>query len=91
VVGQLPNNLLDNDLVNIFVEGGFPGVKGEVCLNPDGRSRTCGIVEFSTRNEANDCLAQFNSKRYPAIYVKPLFKMVYPGVIGDCCSLKAVK
>eukprot|EP01125_Pyxidicula_operculata_P013036 TRINITY_DN4303_c0_g1_i1.p1 TRINITY_DN4303_c0_g1~~TRINITY_DN4303_c0_g1_i1.p1 ORF type:complete len:333 (-),score=60.37 TRINITY_DN4303_c0_g1_i1:59-1057(-) len=86
VVCGLPRGTTDDMLMKMLGGEGHKPTCGEICLNPGRELRTCGVVEFENRSQANDCL-KFKSTKYPTVYINPLWKMVYPGTVGDCCSL----
>jgi len=88
-VGGLTQNTTEDDLKKMMRVAGFTVIDAEILLNPNDKLRTCGIVEFKTRKEANNCVANFRGKL--SEYVQPMYKMVFPGVIRDCCSVKGVK
>eukprot|EP01090_Pellita_catalonica_P018368 TRINITY_DN5907_c0_g5_i1.p1 TRINITY_DN5907_c0_g5~~TRINITY_DN5907_c0_g5_i1.p1 ORF type:complete len:693 (+),score=99.51 TRINITY_DN5907_c0_g5_i1:262-2079(+) len=60
----------------------------ELCINPDGKPRTCGAIEFKDAYAMRDCLSSF--KGDGGVYVRPLHNMVYPDVIGSTCSTTAM-
>jgi len=91
VIASLLPNTNNKMLEDIFINYGCKPKNVEMTLNPDGKFRTCGIIEFETRKEANEALNNFKCDSHPNSFVKPLYLMVFPGTFRDCCSLTAVK
>eukprot|EP01130_Rhizamoeba_saxonica_P002202 TRINITY_DN12056_c0_g1_i1.p1 TRINITY_DN12056_c0_g1~~TRINITY_DN12056_c0_g1_i1.p1 ORF type:complete len:844 (-),score=168.87 TRINITY_DN12056_c0_g1_i1:167-2698(-) len=56
----------------------------EMVKNPNGRFRALAILEYNTRSEANQVIQTFTHETY---FAEPLWRMVYPDVIGGTCSI----
>eukprot|EP01124_Arcella_intermedia_P016084 TRINITY_DN2261_c0_g1_i1.p1 TRINITY_DN2261_c0_g1~~TRINITY_DN2261_c0_g1_i1.p1 ORF type:complete len:886 (-),score=277.32 TRINITY_DN2261_c0_g1_i1:3-2660(-) len=90
LVAGLPAGTNTEELKKIMYEQGFNQIEAaEICLNPNGTLRDVGIVEFKNRKAANACVEQFVGPQRS--YVLPMYLVVYPGVVRDCCSLEATK
>jgi len=87
VIAGFPIHYSDNQLQSMLSDLGFPPYRTEVMLNPDKKPRTCGIAEYSTKEEAWNVVEKLS---HPKIYARHLSNMVFPGTVGDCCSFKAV-
>jgi len=86
VVCGIPKGLNTEQLLEIMKTGGANPVAAEVLLNPDGKARPLAVVEFSSKDEAEKTLQNFKNP-HNKVYLKPLPVMVFPGVVGSCCSL----
>jgi hypothetical protein len=51
-----------------------------------------GVVEFDTRQECDEEEARWRAEgREDGVFVRRLWVMVFPDVVGGSCSLNAVK
>lgn len=90
VVCGLPNNCTTAQLSALFTT--TPPAKAEVILNPNGKPRPLGVVEFDTRQECDEEEARWPAEgREDGVFVRRLWVMVFPDVVGGSCSLNAVK
>ena len=93
-VGGLPTEkdghyLTDSGLKKLFVDAGFDAIGAEIGRNPDRSARSFGVVEFGNKREAQRALGEWTEQPFIGfdVYLKHLPMMVFPGVIGDCCSV----
>jgi hypothetical protein len=99
VVCGFPQNFTNSELTEIFTSEGYALKLCEVlllrlhpshdkiCKNPDGKPRTCGIIELHSREETDILLKSFKCSKYPNLYLNPLWYMAFPDVVGGSCSL----
>jgi len=90
VVCGIPKSLSNDGLLDAFKDDGFEVAKAEMLLNPNRSTRPCGVVEFPTKEGAVEACLKNSLSAYPTMYIRPLHKMMFPDVIGGCCSLDAV-
>jgi len=96
VVCGIPRGLNDSRLLSAFKKKNFPTItRAEILLNPDGTARNLGVVEFATKEDTQAALympmpSDMFGTGYQT-YLKHLPLMVFPGTVGDCCSLNAVR
>jgi 2'-5' RNA ligase len=88
VVCGLPRGCTAEQMTALFTTA--PS-KSEIILNPNGRARQLGVVEFHTRQECDEEEARWPAEGKDGVYVRRLWLMVFPDVIGGSCSLQAVK
>jgi len=91
VISGLPDNTLTQYGVNdLFTRQGFSPVATEIILNPNRKTRGIGLAEFASKDEANRVLRDWTDPlTYPGHkpYLRPLYLMVFPDVIGGSCTL----
>jgi len=89
VVCGIPTHLqTDFQLTGLFSDKQIKPIRAEINRNPDGKSRDCGVVEFTSKAEAQTVVASYKFSSYPTIYLKLLAIMFWPSVVGGACSLK---
>jgi len=106
VIAGLPaqSQLSDPELLELFAQAnkesqphgiGVPPspVKVEVVVNPDGKARNFGVAEYQTREDMETAIRDWNYQPFPStqVYLRPLSCMVFPCMVGHCCSLKIAR
>lgn len=93
VVVGLPKSFTDNQLLELFSKFPAKPLAAEIILNPDGRARNFGVVEFKSSNDAHLVVSSFSEQPFPdsTLYIKLLSNMAFPSTIKGCCSLKHAK
>ncbi len=102
----LTHSLSSSFFLVCFLSGeeSFSPTKVEIILNPDGKPRPLGVVEFETRHQCERTLHSWSflhrqpleaedgleSQQQSQAYVLPLHMTVFPDVVGGTCSLHAV-
>jgi len=86
IIGFNEEEIDTDKKLELFINkfSGFP-TKAQLVRNPGGKLRPLGVVEFANVVEAISCIENINQSN--CVYAKPLYKMVYPDVIGGTCSL----
>jgi len=87
-LANLPTQYTLESFRKLVTRQGFAINNLEICMNPDGKQRTCGIVEFKIRKDANTFV---NTFKHDSFYARPMYKMAFPGTVGDSCSYNAVQ
>jgi len=92
MVCGIPDTVKTNrELLNIFKNDGFNPMAAEILQNPKNKLRDCGMVEFETRENLDQVIANFTSNiEYPSMYIYPLYMMVFGDVINGTCSYEQV-
>eukprot|EP01119_Soliformovum_irregulare_P025891 TRINITY_DN9706_c0_g1_i1.p1 TRINITY_DN9706_c0_g1~~TRINITY_DN9706_c0_g1_i1.p1 ORF type:complete len:315 (-),score=54.36 TRINITY_DN9706_c0_g1_i1:23-967(-) len=87
---NMPKNSDDQKLLHVFTSQNMKPIAHEMLRNPNGGLRTCGLIEFETLEEAR-IAERVDLSSLPNAYILPIYKMAFPGTVGDCCSLLAVQ
>jgi hypothetical protein len=80
----------DSELMDFAKQAGIKAQKAEVILNPDKKPRTIGVLELSSKQECVDTIESYNYQPFEGhtVYLKRLEVMLYPDVVGGCCTIK---
>jgi 2'-5' RNA ligase len=95
VMSGFPQKCLSDktDLHQFCERASFDIEDAEIILNSDGKPRTIAVLQFKDRKSALSVVGECNYQPYEkhSIYLRLLENMLFPDVIGNSCSLTAIK
>jgi len=90
VMAGLPRYLTNEDFYNNVVKkSGLEPSKYELMLNPDLKTRGLAVLEFDTVSAAAEAIKTYSFQPFPNnnVYLRPLYCMMYPNIIGSNTSV----
>jgi len=90
VVINLKRGVTNDELLKLVQANGFKDTAklAEVIVNPDGKARGFGVVEFETAAHVAEASAKTWNHQDATLYVRPLSVMLYPDVVNGCCTFR---